>query len=183
MQLSDFDYYCLCFDYCAETGSLIWGDRRDVSDFRTVRGYNVWKSQCVGKLAGGKSSGYRVVGTSRGKALTHRIIWLINKGRWPEGVIDHIDGDPTNNRIENLRDVTQIQNLKNARMKSNNSSGFNGISWCKARDKWLASGSYKDENGKYRTVSIGGFYEIEDAVKARLDWEESVGGFTDRHGK
>lgn len=54
----------------------------------------------------------------RWSLLVHRIIYLAKYGMIPEGyVIDHIDGNPSNNRIRNLRAVTQRENMKNVKRK------------------------------------------------------------------
>jgi hypothetical protein len=62
------------------------------------------------------------------KYKAHRLAWLYVYGKWPEGQIDHIDGDPSNNRIDNLRLATQSQNNRNKKMSSNNTSGAKGVS-------------------------------------------------------
>lgn len=55
--------------------------------------------------------GYRM-GRILGRAYkAHRVGWAIHTGAWPVGDIDHIDGDPSNNRICNLRDVSRAENL------------------------------------------------------------------------
>lgn len=60
--------------------------------------------------------------------LVHRIVWALHNGEIPAGmVIDHIDGDGLNNRIENLRVVTQQSNMRNAKMYSSNKTGFVGV--------------------------------------------------------
>ena len=58
-----------------------------------------------------------------------RLAWLLTHGRWPEGVIDHINGDPSDDRAENLRDVTFKTNSQNQRRAqlSNKSSGLLGV--------------------------------------------------------
>lgn len=62
--------------------------------------------------------------------LVHRIIWEMFNGPIPSGmVIDHLDGDPWNNDIRNLRVTTQRINTQNSRLRSNNSSGTVGVSW------------------------------------------------------
>lgn len=66
--------------------------------------------------------------------LNHRVIWFLLKGVVPE-VIDHIDGDKTNNRIENLRNVTQSQNRANQH-KVVAQSGYKGVHW--ANGTWAA---------------------------------------------
>jgi hypothetical protein len=55
-------------------------------------------------------------------------------------MIDHVDGCKTNNRITNLREATNQQNLRNmARLRSDNTSGFRGVHWAKKRQKWVAA--------------------------------------------
>jgi hypothetical protein len=54
-------------------------------------------------------------------------------------IIDHIDGNPKNNRIENLREATQGQNLCNKSIQSNNKSGYKGICWSEKRKEWTAT--------------------------------------------
>ena len=61
------------------------------------------------------------------------ICFAIQNGRWPsEGfVIDHINGNPKDNRICNLRECTQQQNTQNRKLHSNNKLGLKGVSWHK----------------------------------------------------
>lgn len=84
--------------------------------------------------------GYVVISFLGWKAVpAHRLAWLMHYGHWPTVNIDHINGDRSDNRISNLRDVSQsvnMQNLKEA--KSNNKSGLLGVSWSKASQKWTA---------------------------------------------
>jgi hypothetical protein len=46
----------------------------------------------------------------------HRLVWLFHYGAWPQGEIDHINGDRADNRIANLRDVTRPVNMQNLRV-------------------------------------------------------------------
>src|SRR3546814_1788886 len=48
--------------------------------------------------------------------LAHRVAWAIHYGEWPNGQIDHINGDPSDNRIANLRDVSALENARNAKL-------------------------------------------------------------------
>ncbi len=71
----------------------------------------------------------RVITTTK-KYSAHRLAWFLMTGAWPTKAIDHIDGDPTNNKWENLREVTHQENLHNlVHLRRNNTSGFPGVNW------------------------------------------------------
>ena len=67
--------------------------------------------------------------------MIHQVVFLMHKGYLPK-IIYHIDGNIHNNRIENLREVTQSQNLQNQKMHSNNSTGYRCVFWNKHHKKW-----------------------------------------------
>lgn len=88
---------CSRLDYCPETGVFKWRD---------------------GKRAGARAGspngrGYRHIYLARRLWAEHRLAWLYVHGRWPDGVLDHINGRVADNRIANLRDVTVKVNLQN----------------------------------------------------------------------
>lgn len=70
------------------------------------------------------------------KYYIHHLAWLYVYGDWPESSIDHINGDPTDNRIDNLRTATHSQNLLNRSKQSNNKSGYKNVSWSKVMGAW-----------------------------------------------
>lgn len=94
----------------------------------------------------------------------HRLAWLLHYGEWPKGVVDHKDGDPGNNRIENLRDCTHAQNIANQRRRTDNKSGVKGVYWDASRKKWHAQ--IVKEVGTSKSRSLGRFNTIEEAAAA-----------------
>ena len=126
--------------------------------------------------------GYRVFIFNGENFYAHRILmafheWLSGRELHPEMGIDHIDRNPSNNCIDNLRIVPQSLNSRNAKMQPNNTSGVTGVSWEKATGKWQAHCMVDGKNK--RLGSYDCIYEAEAAVKAfRLKH-----GFTDGHGE
>lgn len=68
----------------------------------------------------------------------HRLVWLTMTGSWPMQQIDHIDGNPWNNVFSNLREANTSQNQANTRVSVANSSGYKGVHWVTAKNKWRA---------------------------------------------
>ena len=60
----------------------------------------------------------------------------MQNGEWPEREIDHTDGNPQNNRAENLREATSAQNKANSRSRVGSTSRYKGVSWSKLRKMW-----------------------------------------------
>lgn len=117
-----------------------------------------------GKVAGWlqKTNGYRMVGIGRrhNMFLVHRIIWKLVTGEDPVSV-DHADLDKQNNRWSNLRHCTKTLNQGNRTKRSDNKSGFKGVSWDGSRGLWRAQ-ICKDE----RRTFIGRFADVEAAHAA-----------------
>lgn len=85
-----------------------------------------------------KPSGYRVIGIRGRRYCAHHLAWFMSYGRWPEGCIDHINHDPDDNRLANLREATKEQNQANSRRRKDNRSGLKGVNYDKRRDRWKA---------------------------------------------
>lgn len=92
----------------------------------------------------------------------HRVIWAMETGAWPTDEIDHINGVRTDNRMENMRDVSNSENSRNMRISKRNTSGFIGISWSKRDRRWRAR-IHADGADKY----LGTFAEKGEAIAAR----------------
>lgn len=147
---------------------------REVLSYDAATGKLYWNIQLsprgkVGSEAGCTDASYtskkqRISVRVDGKLLlAHRIAWMIYHGVEPEGQIDHIDGDPSNNRIENLRVATNAQNGRNRGANSRNKSGWKGVSWDEPRKKWVAQIGV---DGK--CVHLGRFNDIKEAAEAYM---------------
>ena len=109
--------------------------------YRLNKYTNKWN--CCNDLKGNKK-GYIRIKINNKLYLLHRIIYKYFNEEWDitdsssNNQIDHIDINPINNRIENLRRVNQSQNNRNKNKKKNCSSQYRGVSWYKPSNKWLA---------------------------------------------
>jgi len=113
-------------DYNPETGIFTWRKNR--------------KSTKIGIVAGSKrADGYIRIMVDKKSFLAHRLAWLHTHGEWPKNIIDHKNSIRHDNRLSNLRDVTQFINLQNKKTPySHNKSGHLGVSWNKTMNKWQA---------------------------------------------
>jgi hypothetical protein len=101
----------------------------------------------------------------------------MSKGCWPENDIDHINGDRSDNRIENMRAVTRQENLKNTKRRCDNASGVIGVYQRKDTGRWC---SYVNSNGK--RINLGCFNNKTDAIAVRKA-AETEHGFHSNHGR
>jgi hypothetical protein len=147
-------------DYNPETGIFIW----------RVRSNNNLQ---IGDVAGCTFDEYCYIGINNKVYATHRLAWLYVYGYFPENNIDHKDRNPSNNRIDNLREVGQQCNTRNTGNRIDNTSGIKGIAWFKRDQNWRV---YITIDGKqYHLGYHKDFYE---AVCARLAVEQCL----DWHG-
>lgn len=100
--------------------------------------------------------GYRRIMIDGVQYYAHRLAWLYIYGASPTNGIDHINGDPADNRICNLREATQAENNQNKRSKRNGSSKYLGVSWYKRTEKWQA---HITVNGKQHFLGCFGTEE------------------------
>jgi len=106
----------------------------------------------------------------------HRLAWLYVHGELPE-FIDHVNHNRSDNRIDNLRSVTRVENNRNKSISKHNTSGVLGVSWHKRQEKWVA-GIKVD----YKKKHLGSFTDINDAIRARKEAEIKY-GFHTNHGE
>ena len=83
-----------------------------------------------------KSQGYTAVWYEGRNVLAHRLAWFLTYGEWPNSNIDHINGDPSDNRLANLRLASPSENRANSRANKNNKSGLKGVQFRNGR--WRA---------------------------------------------
>lgn len=140
------------FNYDRDTGILTWKNPPEYSRF------------IHGSVVGHKINGYLRVKIYGMQLYVHRIAWLITHNDWPNGVIDHINGDRSDNRISNLRAVTNTQNSWNSKMRKNNSSGVKGVTFNSAANKWV--GRIRVDG---KRIHVGCFDDIEEAKIAMED--------------
>lgn len=134
--------------YTPETGKVWWIKHPRRSTANNTEAGNMMQN------------GYRKLKFFGKQYLTHRIAWLLHYGKWPTGDIDHIDGNPANNKLSNLRDVPHSVNIQNRKSAtSKNKTGFLGV--VKRKNKYAAH-IYK--NGKQ--IYLGLFETAELAHQA-----------------
>ena len=144
------EYLRSILNYDPETGIFTW----KISNSSRAK---------VGAVAGSlDGNGYLRLRLQSRLYQAHRLAWFYMCGEWPKLNIDHINRNPSDNRLVNLRDVTQKQNLQNAGKRSDNTSGHPGVSWYKQRSKWRARIKHNQKN-----IHLGYFSTLEEAIAAR----------------
>tara|TARA_R110002051_G_scaffold302224_1_gene370545 strand:- start:15 stop:581 length:567 start_codon:yes stop_codon:yes gene_type:complete len=169
--------------YEPETGKLFWRRRapKDVvpSIHKNVASVNRWNSLFADKeaLTAIHSDGYRVGHVANFNMSAHRVAFAIFHDAWPE-VIDHINGDPGDNRISNLRSVSWAENARNKAINCENTSGYTGVGRCTDNSgKWRATIKVDGKN-----LEIGRFPTREEAAKAYAAAKSSH-GYHKNHGR
>jgi hypothetical protein len=163
-ELPSREYVASLLAYDAETGEFRW--------LKSRQGIRAGKA--VGSI---QTFGYRQITIDRRQYLAHRIAWLLTYGKWPDGVIDHINGDGDDNRISNLRACTQSENLQNTKIGIRNTTGIKGVSWDKSKKAWRAAVMIKG-----RSVWAGYHQSIDDATRAVMELRERLHGEFANHG-
>lgn len=136
----------------------------------------------VGDVAGGKvrdgaGKVYISIPVNRKYYKAHRLAFLYMLGRMPRQEVDHINGDGTDNRWENLREVDRTGNTMNQRRYRNNSTGITGVSFHSGIGMYTA---YINVNGK--RVHLGASDDFFEACCLRKSAENRY-GYHENHGR
>lgn len=162
--------------YDADNGNLTW-KRRDRALFKSDKSQKTWNTRFAGKFASTICPrGYRYLWVFGMRCSAHRVAWAMHYGQWPSLCLDHIDGNPVNNKISNLREVTHAINGANKAKSKRNKSGFTGVSWNKSKGKWQARINLNGDQ-----VWLGLHETKQGAIEARKKAEQNS-IYTKRHG-
>jgi len=165
-----------CLDYAPDTGALAWRER-PLAHFKSRACAAAFNARCARRPAfEAIRSGYKSLNLDRRRYSAHRLIWKWVTGDDPE-IIDHINGDRTDNRWENLRSTSCGENQRNVSLYRNNKSGRVGVLFHKASGKWCAHIRVKRRN-----IHLGLHSSFEDACAARAA-AEAEHGFHANHGR
>lgn len=160
------------FSYDPDTGTLVH-KALDLPGAVAAR----WNGRNAGKVAGCVGTGgYRRVWLGGKRVFAHRAIWCLTFGFVPTA-IDHINGVRDDNRLSNLREVSTVQNNRNACRRKDNSSGVTGVYWHPQKRKWRAQIAVEG-----RDKHLGYFSSIRQAIAARQEAECRY-GFHKNHGR
>lgn len=164
-------------DYNPETGELLWKPRA-LSHFSDEGHWKTWNTRFGSTVAGGiYANGYRAVSFSGMRYYAHRIAWAMHTGEWPSDQIDHINQKRDDNRISNLRQVTNHENTKNKVRLKRNTSGVTGVDWDKRKGKWRAQIKHNK-----RGIFLGYFADFDEATAVRKAAEVKF-GYSENHGR
>lgn len=147
---------------------------KDLLSYDAATGDFVWRVQRGRKKAGEPAGvkdhyGYVVIRIDTVLYKAHRLAWLYTHGVWPTHGLDHINRNPSDNRIANLRDVSHAANMANAKVRYDSKSGVAGVRWRTDRNRWAASIKIG-----YRQHALGLFKSFDCAVAARRAAEKRM---------
>jgi hypothetical protein len=153
-----------CFSYDPYTGLLTWRER-PLNHFSGDRGWRQWNGRHADKvIPGGVHHRYLTVGLDYAHWYIHRIIWKFVTGDEPVAEIDHKDRNGFNNRWDNLREATSMQQKQNKARQRNNYTGYKGVIWKRDRPRPRPYEARIQVEGKI--VNIGHFATAEEAHEA-----------------
>lgn len=150
--------------YDCTTGIFTW-----IAD----RNHNAKAGDVAGSIG---DNGYVSIKIKGVKYFAHRLVFLYITGVLPEEQVDHVNHIRDDNRWRNLRCANNYENHKNRTKQSNNTSGFNGVSWHSTRNKWRVRIKFRQKD-----IHLGYYEEKSKAVKIRKQ-AEILYGFHPNHG-
>ena len=165
--LPDRAYVRDILDYNPETGLFRWRPRPLVYAFRHAGDVAGWNNR-------GTHNYIRIELDGAGY-LAHRLAWLLVHGEPVPPIIDHIDGDTRNNRIDNLRASTKAENCANGVRRHHNTTGVKGVIR-KPNGRFEAFVGYRSKR-----IHVGYFATLEEAAAARHEAAERLHGAFARH--
>ena len=140
---------------------------KSILNYDRITGVFTWKVKKSQKISIGdvtgcpNHDGYLIIGINGKKYRAHVLAWIYVYGNKPVNEIDHINRVKSDNSIDNLRDVTRVENCANKGVRADNKSGISGVYWHEKKGKWEC---YKTTNNI--RVHIGYFETKDEAAKA-----------------
>lgn len=134
---------------------------KEVLEYDPETGHFTWKINKRRAKAGDRAGsivahGYILIRVDQTRQLAHRLAWFYVTGEWPEKDIDHINGVPGDNRLENLRQATRAENCKNLKVSSRSTTGVKGVSRCGSRFQvTIRFGGKRKNLGLFDTIEEG----------------------------
>lgn len=176
MNNQSIDYISECLIYDPEDGLLYWKER-PLWHFVNESYQSRWNKRYAGERAGKfLMNGYLKLAIDNKKYYAHRIVWVLTKNEWPQ-YIDHINGNRSDNRIENLRNVSRSQNQRNLKLSVRNTTGFIGVTQDSRNGHYIAQVKIGEKH-----IHLGSFKNLNDAVEARARASMEY-GFHRNHGR
>jgi hypothetical protein len=139
--------------YDPDTGIFVW-----IKSAGTAR-----KGAVAGSI---KKWGYVHISVDGVMHKAHRLAWFYVYGVWPNKDLDHKNRNSSDNRIDNLREATVLENAQNKSIQKNNASGIVGVSYSPSRELWRSQIWVNK-----KTIHLGTFKTKEDAIFARKSAE------------
>ena len=148
---------------------LHYNQENGVFTWRKTRG-GAFKNQLKGAVAGSLTPrGYVNIVVCGKQYKAHRLAWLYVHGYFSEHSMDHMNRIRNDNRIENLREASRMCNSQNCKLSRNNTSGFNGVSYRREEEKWMA---YIKLKGKHHYLGL--YQSPLEAALARITAEDCL---------